>query len=63
MRFAIAHLTKLNPVISTEKGGTTYNLNTVLVLYTLLKNKLFLNLRHTNSSISQSKTKEDQEFG
>lgn len=59
----IAHLTKLNPTISIEKEGTMYNLNTLLVLYILSKNKLFLNLRHTNSSISQSKTMEDQEFG
>lgn len=53
-------LNKTQPYNCNKNGGTTNNLNTLLALYMLLKNKLFLNLRHTNSSISQSKTMEDK---
>lgn len=63
MRFVIALLSKTQLYNLSTNGGTIQNLNTLLALYTLLKNTLFLYLRHTNSSISQSKTMEDHDFG
>lgn len=58
----ICNCTLIKTQLYNLRDGGKLHINTLLALYTLLKNTLYLNLRHTNS-ISQSKTMEDQDFG